>query len=184
RGRGGPGPAALQRDLAEVQFVRGEVRVRRVVPVEAAHRGVAEEYRPAAVRLQPVLVRVDHDRVAVRDGAPGGGVDAGAGAGAGVRAGPGQQREEAAVRGVDVQPYAVPVAQRQRIVDRVDRAESGGTGGQHDGADPSRVEQPAQRGQVDPAGRVGGHRVAGYAQQVAHARMRVVGVRAVRHAAA
>ena len=68
RGGGGARAAALQRDLAEVERVRCEVGVRRVVAVEPADDRVAEEDGAAAVGLEPVLVRIHHDRVRLGDG--------------------------------------------------------------------------------------------------------------------
>ncbi len=47
--------------------IRREVGVRRIVLVEPPHRRVAEQHAPAAVRLQPVLVRIDHDGVGLAD---------------------------------------------------------------------------------------------------------------------
>ena len=67
RGGGRAGARALEADLAEVQVVRGEVRVRRVVGVEPADAGIGEQDAAAAVGLEAVLVRVDHDRVGARD---------------------------------------------------------------------------------------------------------------------
>ena len=141
-----------------------------VVP---GHARVAEDHRATAVRLQPVLVRIDHHRVALGD--------------RGVR-GPshslgrvvGDQGEEAAVRGVDMDPGAVAAAERQGLVDGVDRPETGGAGGQHDGADRARLQQVLQRVEVHPAAGVGGHRSRGHAEQVAHPAVRVVRVGAVR----
>ena len=68
RDGGGSGAGALERDLAEVEVFGGEVGVGRVVLVEAAHGGVAEEDAAAAVGLQAVLVRVDDEGVGVGDG--------------------------------------------------------------------------------------------------------------------
>src|SRR2546430_16619730 len=51
------------------------------MPVQAADCGVAEQHRAAAVRLQAVLVRVDHHRVALGDSAPGRRVEPGTAAG-------------------------------------------------------------------------------------------------------
>ena len=61
--RRGPGPRAFQRDLAQVQLGRAEVGVGRVMPVEPADGRVAEKHAAAAIRLEPVLVRVDDDRI-------------------------------------------------------------------------------------------------------------------------
>ena len=102
RGRRRPGPGALQADLAEVQLVRREVGVGRVVQVEApdvrvggtapprsrraAARACAGRPPPSRTRRWPAT--------APRPGRPG------------LRAR--QQREETAVRGVDVDPDPVP----------------------------------------------------------------------------
>ena len=68
RDGGGAGAGALEADLAEVELLGGEVGVRGVVLVEAAHGGVAEEDAAAAVGLEAVLVGVDDDGVGLGDG--------------------------------------------------------------------------------------------------------------------
>ena len=145
--------------------------------VQRAHRRVAEQHRPAAVRLQAVLVRVDHHRVA-RGHRPQPGRRLGAEElGAVVVAG--QQGEEPAVGGVDVQPAAVAVAQGQRLGDRVDRPQAGGAGGQHHRPHPARGQQLLEGVQVHPPGHIGGHGHALDPQHLAHAGVGVMGVLAV-----
>ena len=100
RGGGRAGARALEADLAQMQLVGREVRVRRVVRVQAPDAGIGEQDRPAAVGLEAVLVRVDDDRVGARRSR------------AARRGGVVEQREEAAVRGVDVDADAVALAQR------------------------------------------------------------------------
>ena len=51
-----------------MKVLRGEVGVGRVVFVEAADGGIAEEDTATTIGLQAVLVRVDDDGVGVRDG--------------------------------------------------------------------------------------------------------------------
>ena len=63
RDRRGAGPRAFEADLAEVQLLRTEIGVRRVVPVVDADRGIAKQHAAAAVGLQAVLVRIDDDRI-------------------------------------------------------------------------------------------------------------------------
>ncbi len=63
---GGSGAGALERDLAEVKVFRGEVGVGRVVFIEAANGGIAEENRSATVGLKAVLVGIDDDRVCLQ----------------------------------------------------------------------------------------------------------------------
>ena len=72
RHRGRAGARAFERDLAQVQLVRREVGVGRIVAVEAPDGGIAKEHAAAAVGLQPVLVRVDDDGVGVADRIEGG----------------------------------------------------------------------------------------------------------------
>ena len=91
----------------------------------------------------------------------------------------GDQPEEAAVSGVDVDADPVLRAQRDGQVDRVDRAEPGGAGGHHHGPDRPGPEQILQCVQVHPAGGVGGHGVPLDAEQVTHPGVGVVGVGAV-----
>ena len=64
---GGSGAGALEGDLAEVEFFGGEVGEGRVVFVEAADGGIAEEDGAAAVGLEAMLVRVDDDGVGLGD---------------------------------------------------------------------------------------------------------------------
>ncbi len=139
RARRGARARALQADLAEVQLVGGEVGVGRVVHVEAPDVGVGEQHRAAAVGLQPVLVRVDDDRVARADRAE---------RLLGHESRAGEQREEAAVRGVDVDAHAVALAPRQRLVDRVDRPDAGRPGGQHDRAHVAAAELRLDRVEI------------------------------------
>src|ERR1017187_407980 len=61
---GRSGARAFQRDLAQVQVLRREVRERRVVLVEASDGGIAEQESPAAVWLVPVLARIDPNATA------------------------------------------------------------------------------------------------------------------------
>ena len=114
---GGSGAGALEGDLAEMEFLRGEVGVRGVVFVEAADGGVAEEDAAAAVGLEAVLVRVDDDGVGVRDG-----VEGGAGLGGEV----GGEGEVATVGGVDVDAELVFLLEGDDLVERIDGADGGG----------------------------------------------------------
>lgn len=50
-----------------MQFVRTEVRVWRIVLIHPTHSRVAKQHAPTAIRLQPVLVWVDDDRVGGAD---------------------------------------------------------------------------------------------------------------------
>ena len=109
-----PRPRALQADLPEVERRRREVRVRRVVLVQPPDRGIAEQHGAAAVRLEPVLVRIDDERVG----------------GGGRRERPLRrgveivgEPEEAAVRRVDVEPET-DASHRRRSPRSVDRAEA------------------------------------------------------------
>ena len=143
RGGGGTGPRALQADLAEVQVARREVRVRRVVAVQAADAGVAEQHGAAAVGLEAVLVRVDDDGV----GAPHGVERRAAHARlAAVR----EQREEAAVRRVDVQARTVARAQLGDRVDRVDHAEARRAERRHDRAHAALGQAGLERLELEP----------------------------------
>ena len=104
RGRGRAGARALQADLAEVQLAAREVGVRANRACRTGRRRVAEQHRAAAVGLQAVLVRVDDDAVGsaiARNGAH--------------RDELVEQREEPAVRRVDVDAHAVALAQRDRL---------------------------------------------------------------------
>ena len=163
----GARPRALEADLAQVQLVGREVRVRRVVLVEAADARVGEDHRAAAVGLQPVLVRIDDDRVAVPDRAE---------RRLGDQAGPGQEREEPAVGGVDVDAHAVALAPAERLVDRVDRADAGRPRREDDGADLPRPHLRLDRVEVGAAVGQRGHGARLDAEHLAHAPVRVVRV--------
>ena len=60
-------PGAFQADLAQVQIFRREIGVGRIVFVECADAGIAEQDAAAAVGLKTVLVRIDHDGIGLRD---------------------------------------------------------------------------------------------------------------------
>lgn len=177
RGRRRARPGALERYLAQVQLIGGEVGVGRVVQVVLGHPGVAEDHRAAAVGLQAVLVRVDDDRVAVGDGGerrrrhPVGGVV-------------GDEAEEAAVGGVHVHPGAVAAGERDDLVHRVDRAKPGGAHGGHHRPDSPALQQLLKRRKVHGGVGGGGHRHRLDAEQVAHPPVGVVRVGAVRDRAA
>src|SRR3954453_8255880 len=109
--------------------------------------------------LQAVLVVVDEDRVAAGDGPVGGGGD---GAGGGDRrvgggvdvrfaVGRGEQRVEAAVGGVDVQPRAVLDAEVGDPRQRVEGAEGRRAQRGDDGADAAGGQARGERVEVHPA---------------------------------
>src|SRR5205085_11981771 len=127
-----------------VQVVRGEVGVGRVVRVDAPDVRVGEQHAAAAIRLEPVLVRVYDDRVGARHGrewlAPYARIAA-----------VGQEREEAAVRGVDVQPRAVLRAQVRDRGDVVNRTETRRAERRDYGADAAGTQSFGQRAGVQPA---------------------------------
>ena len=85
-----------------------------------------------------------------------------------------QQREEAAVGGVDVQAHAVALAQRQRLVDAVDGAEAGRAGGEHDVPTSPLAHSASTASRSIRPQRVGRHGRALHAEQLAHARVGVV----------
>ena len=81
---------------------------------------------------------------------------------------------EAPVRGVDVQPHPVPIAERERLVDGIDGPEGGRPGGQHHGADGLGAEHLLERLQVHPSPGIGRHPDPPDAQQPAHPLVGVV----------
>ena len=138
-------PRALEADLAQVQVGRAEVRVRRVVLVEPPDRRVAEEDAAAAVGLQAVLVRIDHDRVGLADaveGAPR------------RRAEVVREAVVAAVRRVGVQPEAAPLPQRQDLGQRIHRSRRRRAHRRDDRADAALVEPPRERVRVEASARI------------------------------
>ena len=138
---------------------------------------VGEEDGAAAVGLEAVLVRVDHHRVRLGDRAE----VAGGGPEVGVVVG--QEAEEAAVRGIDVDAGAVGAAERDRVREGVDGAQTRRGGREHDGADGAGRQRILQRPEVDPPGVVAGHDGAVEAEHVGHPAVRVVALRADRDAA-
>ena len=121
--RRGTGPRTLQTDLAKVQLLGREVGVGRVVLVEASHRRVAKENASAAVGLQAVLVRINHDRIGLvddREGLPRWGIQS-----------LGNQPEVAAISRIHMDPEAVPLPQRQNLVQRIDCADGRGAQRHH-----------------------------------------------------
>jgi hypothetical protein len=155
---------ALERDLAEVQVARREVGVRRVVPVEPADDGITEQHAAAAVGLEAVLVRIDHDGIAspMRSKA------------AGVRVEVVREREVAAVGRVDVQAEGMALAQRDDPGQRIDGARRRRAERRDHGADAAVGERLLERGNVHAAARVHGHLAEGHAKNCAQARVRVV----------
>ncbi len=141
--------------------------------VEPPHLRVAEDDGAAPVGLEPVLVRVDDDRVAPGDRPPGLGRESFDAVGAR------QQGEETAVGGVDMETDAVPVPQGERGVYRIDSSQAGGSGGEDDGAHVPGAQHLLQRVDVDTAPLVGGDRVPLHAEDVTHTAVRVVGLGAV-----
>ncbi len=149
RGGGRAGARALEADLAEVQVAGGEVGVRRVVLVQPADAGVAEQHRAAAVGLQAVLVRVDDDAV-------------------GAARSPGTTSDTSPSRASSVKnpPYAASTCTRtpKRSRSATARAMSstvpgpGRPGGHDDHPDVAGRAQLLDDVQVDPAVRVRRHR--------------------------
>ena len=146
---------------------RGEVGVRRVVGVEAPDRGVGEQDAAAAVGLQAVLVRVDHDRVGASHRRRRARRDARIAA-------VGEQREEPAVGGVDVQARSVLRAQAG---DRPtsSRAPSEVVPSVATTVPTPRPEARRQRAEVHAPARAGGDRLVRDSEHAAHAGVRVVG---------
>ena len=60
------GARTLQADLAQMQIFRSEIGIGRIVFIEAAYRWIAKKYAAAAIRLKPMLVRIDHDGIGLR----------------------------------------------------------------------------------------------------------------------
>ncbi len=119
----GSGTRALEANLAQVQFVGGEVGIGRVVLVKAAHLRIAKENAAAAIGLETMLVGVDHDGISCSD--------AGKGAG-GVRAEIRRQFEIATVSRVYVHAEVVYGAQFEDSVERIDGSQGGCAQGDDD----------------------------------------------------
>ncbi len=75
-----------------------------------------------------------------------------------------------------MEPHPVSLAQRERLVDRVDRPQRGGPGGQNQGADGVGLQQVLQGGEVHPPPGIGGHPDPADAEQPAHPLVGVVGL--------
>src|ERR1700733_13020500 len=100
-----------------MKILRGEIGVGRVVFVEMADGGGAEEDAAAAVGLEAVLVRVDDVGVGVGDG-----VEGGAGLGGEVCG----EGEVATVGCVDVDAKFVFFLESDDVVEWIDGADGGG----------------------------------------------------------
>src|SRR5690242_27695 len=48
-----------------MQVIRREISVRRIVAIKRADPGIAEQHTATTVRLEAMLVRIDHDRIGV-----------------------------------------------------------------------------------------------------------------------
>ncbi len=165
RNRRCPGARAFQRNLPEVQFVRAEVGVGRIVPVMTADGRVAKQYAAAAVGLQPVLVRIDDDGIGRVDGGEGArriGIEVV------------DQPEVAAVCGVDVKTKVESLLEHGNLVERVHRAGGGGTERCDHGADIAQHQQLLERLGVHAATRVHRHGNEPRAEHGGQPRMRVV----------
>src|SRR6266404_1278877 len=118
RRRSRPRPRALQAYLAQMQFGRAEIRVRRIVLIQSADSRVAKEHATAPVGLQAVLMRIDHD--GVRFSHP--------------REGPRgifcqnfRERKIASVRRIRMYSKSVFFAKHKNLRERIDRTRCRGT---------------------------------------------------------
>ena len=133
--------------------------------VEAAHRGIAEEDAAAPVGLQPVLVRVDHDRVGLGDP-----IVRAAALAAEVR----REAEVAAVGRVRVQAESIAVSKRENPRQRVDRSDRGRSDGRDDGSHAAGVEAALEGREIHPALAVARNVFEGHPEDPADPRVRVV----------
>ena len=139
---------ALQADLAQVQLVRAEIGVGRVMLVEAANSGVTEQDAAAAVGLQAMFVGVDDDGVHVREGVIGG-----------TRCN-GQifcKREVAAVGRVHMDTEAILLLQFKNTQQRIDGTDGGGAKRDHYRANATLAEHCLQRMHVHTAQAIAGN---------------------------
>ena len=60
---GSAGARTLQADLAQMQIMRSEIGVGRIMFIKAAYSRITKKDAAAAIRLQPMLVRINHDGV-------------------------------------------------------------------------------------------------------------------------
>ena len=141
----GSGARALKRNLAEVKLVRAEVGVRRIVPVESPDRRVPEQHTATAVRLQPVLVRINDHGIGVSD--PGKRPPR---LGAQVA----RQGEISPIGGVDMNSKLVPRPEFKDGIERVDRAGGGGSKRDDHGADLVSTKKPIEFVNVQPTSRI------------------------------
>src|SRR5882672_399013 len=140
RDRGRARPGALERDLAEVHFSRGVVRIRRVVIVQTSHGGITEQHAAAPVRLQSVLVGIDHHGRRFTDSFE---------RLSRLRLEAGDEQEIPTVRRVGVNPEIMRVAQRDDIREGIDGARGRRPHRGDHGAHVPRGEPPRQGGHID-----------------------------------
>src|SRR6266540_4116923 len=98
-----------------MQLVRREVGVRRIVAVKAADRCIAKEDGTASIWLQPMLVRIDNDAVALRDRS----ICRGSSGRKRTHSVSGQEDEEAPVRAIDMNSEFELFLELQDFVDWV-----------------------------------------------------------------
>ncbi len=163
----GSGAGAFEGDFAEVEFFGGEVGEGRVVLVEAAYAGIAEEDSSAAVGLEAVFVGVDDDGVGVGDGVVGS-----AGGGREV----GREGEVASVGRVDVDAEFVFLLEEEDLVEGIDGSDGGGAEGGDYGADVLGLQGVFEGGEIHAAGGVGRNLDEGQAEDRADASVSVVGL--------
>src|SRR5271154_309018 len=99
-----------------MQIIRSEIGVGRIMFIEAAYGGIAKKDAATAIRLQPMLVRVDQNGVGLRH------------AGKGTRGLVAECRDEleiSAVGRIDVNPEWINAAQREHVMQRIDGSGSG-----------------------------------------------------------
>ena len=101
-------------NLTQMQFLGREISVGGIMLIKPPHRRIAEQHASASIRLQPVLVRIDHDRIGLIHR----------------RVGPpcrflqriGNQPEVPAIRRIHVHTRTVTPRQHHNLVQRIDRA--------------------------------------------------------------
>ena len=121
-----------------------------------------------------MLVRVDRDRVGTPQGIKRRALNAG-------RPAIGEQREEAAVRRIDMQARAVLLAEVGNAINAIDHPEPGRAERRDNRADAAGLQALLKRGEVERAVPGRGHRLVPCANDLRDARVRVVRLCARQH---
>src|ERR1700677_3924638 len=99
-----------------MQIMRSEIGVGRIMFIKAAYGRIAKKDAAAAIRLQPMLVRIHHDGVGLGHAVKGARC---------LLAKCGDELEISAVGSIEVNAESISVAQCEHCMERIDRSGGG-----------------------------------------------------------